>query len=65
MKIEVFEEQPDCWAYRVEGTYQPFDPELSGHVSMSKERAEFLALQEAARLTESMEPVEVPETVEG
>lgn len=45
MDYEVFEETPDCWAFRGPGVYQPFDPELPGSVPMTRERAEEALLQ--------------------
>ena len=36
--IEVFE-LPHGWAYRVEGVYQEYDPDLEGFVPMSEARA--------------------------
>lgn len=53
MEIEVFEDEPGRWAYRIGANYQPFDPELPGHVAMTEARARALAEAEAARLAET------------
>lgn len=42
MQVELEEIEPGFWAYRVGHFYQPFDPELSGRVLMTRERAQEL-----------------------
>lgn len=50
MEILVYEEEPGRWVYLVDANYQPFDPELPGHVPMSEARARELANETADRI---------------
>lgn len=54
-EIVVTEEEPGRWVVTGCGQYQPFDPDQTGFVPMSKERAEEVAAGFRAALEETIE----------
>lgn len=50
MEVEVFEIEPGRWAYRGEGVYQEWHPDLAGEVPMTQAQASELARVAAQRL---------------
>lgn len=49
MEIEIFEHE-NGFGYRVGNVYQEYDPEFDGFVSMTRKRAEEMAMVVKARL---------------
>lgn len=50
MEIDVFEIEPDRWAYRVGGVYQEWHPDCEGFVAMTQAQAQLCAAIVAARM---------------